>query len=106
MISIFPSMGFALRFNARTDKNQEELIKAIQAIGGTVIILAARKKGTPDLLVGFRGVNYLIEVKTDKGVLGDAQKQFLRDWRGQVNVARNLEDVLRIIGALTNGTKG
>ena len=56
-------------------------------------------KGPLDLLVGFRGANYLLEVKTSKGKLRASQERFLGRWRGQAVVVRTLTEALQAIGA-------
>jgi hypothetical protein len=48
-----------MRFAARVDKNQSEIVSALRAAGAFVWII-----GLPvDLLVGFDGQTYLVEVK-------------------------------------------
>lgn len=67
-----------MRRAARTDANQEEIIKALRAIGAQVVYL----KEPVDLLVGFRGTTHLMEIKTDDGRLTKAQAEFLAKWNG------------------------
>jgi hypothetical protein len=86
------------RTAARRDGNERPIIDGLVAVGATVKQLSL--KGVCDLLVGFRGVNYLIEVKEPKGKLTPDQIDFFEDWRGQKGIARNLDDALRIIGAI------
>ncbi len=62
------------------------------------------KPGRPDLLVGFRGETYLLEVKSPKGRLEDSQVTWHADWRGRpVAVVRTPTEALRAIGALYEG---
>lgn len=82
---------------AKRDTNEPEIIQALLAIGATVQALS--ETGTPDLLVGFRGHNFLIEVKTRSGKLTDAQKNWHQDWNGQKAIARTSQEALEIIGA-------
>lgn len=65
--------------------------------------LAATGKGCPDLLVGYRGSNFLLEVKDGKKSpsqrnLTDDQVQWHLHWRGQVTVVENPADAIRAIG--------
>jgi hypothetical protein len=53
-----------------------------------------------DALVGFRGVNHLMEIKTARGKLRASQRAFLDGWRGSVSVVRSVEDALTVIGVL------
>jgi len=47
----------------RKDDNQDEIVGALWDIGASVQRLQSVKGGCPDLLVGYHGVNYLLEVK-------------------------------------------
>lgn len=52
-----------MRARPRIDANQPDIVKALRKMGAFVQSLAAVGDGCPDLLVGFRGKTYLIEVK-------------------------------------------
>lgn len=57
--------------------------------------------GCPDLLVGFRGINYLLEVKAnDKKKLTDDQLIWHGEWNGVVFVVHSVDQALRVIGAI------
>ena len=84
----------------RVDSNQAEIVADLRKCGATVLLLHEVGKGSPDILVGFRGVNYLIEIKVPDGKLNVLQQLFYGDWRGQVAIARTSEEALHIIGAL------
>ncbi len=66
----------------RVDKNQPEIVKALRAVGATVTSLAPVGDGCPDLLVGYRGETYLMEVKTATGKLTPDQVKWQESWRG------------------------
>jgi hypothetical protein len=78
----------------RLDENHAAIRAALEREGATVV-----PDGPLDLLVGFRGANYLLEVKTAKGKLRASQEAFVRRWKGQVHVVRTVEDALAAIGA-------
>ena len=65
----------------RSDSNQKEVVKELRGIGASVNCI-----GQPvDLLVGFRGINVLMEVKkSPKSKLRDRQRKFAQRWKGQV----------------------
>ena len=86
------------RTAAKRDSNERPIIDGLEGVGATVVQLSV--KGVCDLLVGFREVNYLIEVKQDKGKLTPDQDTFFEWWQGQKGIARTLDDALRIIGAI------
>ena len=67
----------------RVDENQKMIVDALRAVGASVWVI-----GRPvDLLVGFRGVTVLMEVKNPNSRYGkkgmnENQKQFMSDWFG------------------------
>jgi len=77
----------------RLDANHHAICDALRKVGATV-----NEKGPLDVLVGFRGANYLLEVKTARGQLRPTQKAFLAGWKGQACVVRTVEDALAAIG--------
>lgn len=98
-------MSGSRKFDAKVDANQGEIVKALRKVGATVKSLAAVGKGCPDLLVGFRGGNYLIEVKDgekppSKRALTKDQRTFFYTWEGHCRVALDVDEALRIIGAV------
>jgi hypothetical protein len=82
----------------RVDNNQQEIIDALRAVGATVQPLNAVKCGCPDLLVGYRGKNYLMEVKTERGILTNFEIEWIDTWKADVWIVRNPEQALRVIG--------
>ena len=84
------------------DDNQESIVKALRAIGATVRVVT-QGNGLPDLLVGFRGVTVLMEVKDGKKPpsarkLTEAEQKFFDEWRGGLLVV--VESVDDAIAAL------
>lgn len=85
----------------RTDENQQSIVKALRGIGCAVVSLHTVGKGVPDLLVGFRNINILIEVKTATGKLTNEQVKFHADWRGQIAVVRTPIEAIELVSTLT-----
>jgi hypothetical protein len=85
--------------NYRTDSNHAEIVTALRQCGATVHSLANVGGGCPDLLVGFRGVNYLLEVKRPGKKLRQNQRKWHDDWRGGAVVVRSIDDALQAVGA-------
>lgn len=89
---------------AKVDDNQRAVVAALRGVGATVMHLHRVGMGCPDLCVGWRGVNYLIEVK-DGGKAPSAQKLTLMQeewhgaWKGQAIVVNSPEAALEAIGA-------
>jgi hypothetical protein len=83
-------------FAKRVDENQKEIVKAFREIGASVQILSDVGKGCPDLLIGFAGRNWLIEIKNgnkppSQQQLTEKEQQFFNTWRGQVCIIRSIE---------------
>lgn len=90
-----------MRRAARTDANHTIIVNALRQVGASVQDLANVGKGCPDLIVGYRGNNYLIEVKMNRGKATLAQLEWHGAWRGQVAVVRSVDEALRLIGAIS-----
>ena len=89
-----------MRTRGRIDRNQTELVAILRELGCTVTSLADTGGGTPDLLVGHRGVTYLIEVKAHrKAKLTADQQRWHAAWRGApVLVIHCAEQILDLFG--------
>lgn len=88
-----------MRRAARTDMNQPAIVGAFRDMGASVLPLHRVGEGCPDLLVGWRGADFLVEVKNGSK-LTDPQKRFHAEWRGRpVSIVTSVDDVLRIMGA-------
>ncbi len=61
-------MSYAHRA-ARRDQSEPAIVDALRAAGASVTVIG-QGDGVPDLLVGFEGRNYLIEVKNPLGPQG------------------------------------
>jgi len=99
-----------MRIDAKVDSNQPEIVRQLRGIPGVkVVSTAALGKGFGDIVVGYRRVNYLIEIKNgdfppSKRKLTDAEKKFHAQWTGQIDIAKNFEECLEIIGISTEGS--
>ena len=89
-----------MAYKRRTDKNHVEIMWALRSVGASVYSTHRVGQGYPDLTVGFRGKNYLIEVKTADGDLTRDEINFFDSWAGQVQVATTVDEALAIIGAI------
>ena len=90
----------------RTDHNQAEIVKALRDVGATVQDLHLVGHGCPDILVGFRGRNYIMEIKMPKGTLNEAETRWIGDWRGKTYVVRSVTEALQAIEAAVYTTGG
>lgn len=85
-----------MRYAARVDVNQTQIVSALRAAGAYVWII-----GLPvDLLVGYKGRTFLVEIKDGpKKKLTKLQEDFFKNWSGST-LARidGPEAALRMIG--------
>lgn len=95
-----------MRLRARTDANQKAIVNALRSAGCSVEIrLSGIGVGVPDLLVGLRGQNFLLEVKDGTAKpsrvrLRAKQVTWQQLWRGHVDTVYSIEDALRAVGLL------
>jgi hypothetical protein len=83
----------------RVDANQSEIANALRRAGATVHDTHEVGRGFPDLVVGFRGINYLIEVKVPGEKLNPVESDWHVFWRGRSSVVSTVGGALAVIGA-------
>ena len=111
------------RYDAARDKNEPEIVHALRQVGAYVALINGT--GVPDLLVGYKGETFLLEVKlplleahtptgkvrTDKArmkgrELKPAQEHFFSAWRGgHVCLVRTIRQALWAISACDEATE-
>jgi hypothetical protein len=106
--------GNQMRRAGRVDANQVATVSYLRALGMSVCILSAMGKGVPDLLVGYRGFNVLLELK-DGSKPPSAQKltadeeDWHAKWAGQLDIVNTPEAAARVVirewEARINGTR-
>lgn len=97
-----------MRRIAASDGNQPEIVAALRAVGASVATCQAVGKGFPDLVVGYQGRNYMIEVKDPsqpkhRHELTPAQVEFHGGWHGDLVKVFTAKEALIHIGALRGG---
>jgi hypothetical protein len=91
-----------MRRAAKIDDNQNDVVKALRAIGATVRIVT-QGGGLPDLLVGYRGHTILMEIKDGKKPpsarkLTEAEQKFFDEWRGGLlAVVESVDDAIALL---------
>lgn len=82
----------------RKDENQDAIVAALEKLPGVSVAIISRPV---DLIVGYKGSNYLIDIKNPEGSHGltPAQNKFFNRWTGQVNTAETLQDIINILNA-------
>ena len=94
----FLKNGEEMRYAARVDKNQAEIVKALRNVNAYVWIISL----PVDLLVGYKGHTFLVEIKDGpKKRLTELQTDFFENWSGST-LARidGPEAALRMIGVI------
>jgi len=87
-----------MRYAARVDANQAQIVSALRGAGAYVWII-----GLPvDLLVGYNNQTYLVEIKDGpKKALTRLQQDFFGKWcGGGLHRIDGPDDALRMIGVL------
>lgn len=92
-----------MRRAAKVDANQNEIIDALRAVGASVQSLHTVGDGCPDLLVGYRNRNMLLEVKDgrltpSRRALTRDQKEWHAGWKGGVYVVQNVDEAMFAVG--------
>jgi hypothetical protein len=87
---------------SRVDANQSAIVKALRDMGATVQPLHSVGNGCPDLLVGWKSKNLLVEVK-DGAKPPSAQKltpdqvKWHSEWRGQKIVVNSIDAAIELL---------
>lgn len=89
-----------MRRAARTDKNQDEIVRTLRQMGVSVEII-----GKPvDLLVWFRGETSLMEVKNPSRTSEQPQSRWTKDqvefiarWPGKVHVVQSVGEAVEAL---------
>lgn len=97
-----------MRRAARIDANQNEIVQALRDVGASVAITSMVGSGFPDLVVGFRGRNFLFEIKDgskppSKRRLTDDEQEFFDTWRGIIFIVNDVNEALEILGVTYYG---
>jgi hypothetical protein len=86
----------------KTDANHKEIVRVARQMGATVQNLAMVGHGCPDLIIGFKGINYLVEVKDGKQIpskraLTFMEKDWHDKWNGQVAIVESINDLVHLL---------
>ena len=102
-----------LRYPRKRDDNEKDIVQALRDVGATVSHLD--DSGVPDLLVGYQGKTYLLEVKLPtkkdgtghsnkskggEGELTESQVKWWKVWSGTpAAIVHSADEALKAIGA-------
>jgi hypothetical protein len=91
-----------MRRNARVDDNQTEIVNVLRGFGASVLI-TSQLKNAFDILVGYEGVNYIMEIKDGKKPpsqrrLTKGEQKFKDEWLGgEYYVVHSPQEAINII---------
>lgn len=91
-----------MRRAARVDRNQKQIVDGLRSIGASVLI-TSQLKNCFDILVGYRGVTYIMEIKDgdkpkSQRKLTKGEQEFKDSWRGgKYHVVESLDQAIGII---------
>ena len=90
-----------MSFPKKVDNNQLDIVKAFRSMGATVLNLSGVGKGCPDLLIGYKNISVLVEVKSKTGKFTEPQLKFMEQWQGgAVNRIDSVDGAIRLIKLL------
>jgi hypothetical protein len=94
-----------MRGFARTDDNQQEIIKAIRSLGASVQSLHKVGQGCPDLLCAVAEFCFLVEVKDgskppSKQKLTPDQVDWHSKWRSPVYIVNSVQGAVDLVQQL------
>jgi len=91
----------------RTDRNQAEIVSELRKQEGiSVFSTHTIGKGFPDIVVGYKGMNFLFEIKDElktrsQTKLTEAEVKFHNEWNGQVSIVKNSTQIIKLIKSCT-----
>ena len=91
-----------MRRAAKVDANQKEIVQALRKVGASVYPTHMVGKGFPDIVVGYKGINYLLEIKDgakppSKQRLTPDEVGFFEMWNGTVHIVNSIDSAINIV---------
>jgi len=85
------------------DLCQKKVIEELIACGASVYDTHEVGKGFTDIVFGWRGVNYLMELKSKTKPREKSQVAFAKEWRGSHALLRDMEDTTYMLSVWRDG---
>ena len=92
------------RYAKRTDDNHSAVVEELRSVlhDGTVLDASGAGNGFPDLVIGWKGRNYLVELKDpgkppSRRKLTTAQVGLHQNWQGQIAVCHSAAEIMATI---------
>ncbi len=92
-----------MQARAKVDGNQSQIVMQLRGLGLSVRSTAMVGQGFPDIIVGYRGRNFIFEIKDpaqppSKRRLTPLEVIFAEEWKGQVDMIEIVDDALTFMG--------
>lgn len=95
------------RYAKRRDIGEAEIVKLLRGVSGVSVLLT----DAVDLVVGYKGSNYLVELKAVSALskktgevleskIKDSQKKLRDEWTGSYLITASLDEILKHIGVI------
>lgn len=90
-----------MKYAAKADRNQPEIVAALRKIGAKVVPTHTIGQGFPDLIVTFNGRTLLLEIKDGQKPpsarkLTPDQETFHAAWTGELHVVESIEQAIAV----------
>jgi hypothetical protein len=89
-----------MRFIAKTDKQQAEIVFALRAVGCKVYPTHRLGGGFPDLFTLYKDQPLLLEIKSKGGRMTPEEQDFYNQYQACTVVVYSVDEALRAIGAI------
>lgn len=85
----------------KVDRNQAEIVTTLRCFPGVKVQhLFMIGRGCPDIMAGYKGRNYLFEIKMPGATLTPDEVVWHATWCGQVDVITDARQALKIMGVI------
>ncbi len=81
----------------RVDENQRVIVTALRQFGASVWVTSDSGHGAPDIVCGYHGRSYPMEIKTWHGKLTKAERDWFDRWEGDYYIVHTFEEAIAII---------
>jgi hypothetical protein len=97
--------GYGYMKAAKADSNQKEIVQYFRKMGVDVFHTHTVGGGFPDVVLGYKGVNMLVEIKDGSKppsarALTKQERKFHAEWGGDVQIVETLDDCLELISKM------
>jgi len=90
------------KYTCKTDANQSTIVKALRDYGCSVTPTHMVGSGYPDLSVGYKGKNILLEIKMIGKDLNVREQAWFSTWQGQAAIAYTPDEAIKIVNEMTS----